>query len=176
MITPQEYLALDDQTDCPSEYLGGVIVPIEDASPRHTKIHGNLAYCLGDAFRQSNATCSVSIQMRVSIPDKIHYVKPDLVVTCGKEEYAGNSLLNPVLIVEILSPSTGDYDRGTKFESYRCIPSLKEYVTVAQDEPKVTRWIVLKDKWTLYDTYTDMEAAAAILSWSIPLREIYRTT
>ncbi len=174
-LTPQEYLALDDAAERPSEYWGGIVVEIEGASSNHGLLHSNLSYCLGDSTRKSNSPCVVRVQVRVHIPATGLYAYPDLTVTCGGAQHSDkNSLLNPVLLIEILSPNTEDYDCGRKFEAYRSIPSLKEYVTVAQDRVKIDHWVVINGKWTLDDTYSNIEATGAFLEWPIQIREIYR--
>ncbi len=107
------------------------------------------------------------------------YTYPDVVVTCGEEQFLDNqfdTLLNPLLIIEVLSPSTEDYDRGKKFASYRTIPSSREYVMVAQDRVYAERfWFQEKGTW-LYTEYAGPDAKTPLVSIGVelPMANVYR--
>ena len=138
-VTPEEYLTLERQAETRSEYLDGVIVAMAGASLSHILITGNLYYTLRSQLR--GRSCSTySGDMRVKIPAHNLYTYPDLVVVCGEPRFEATelaNLLNPTLIIEVLSDSTANYDRGKKFAFYRTLPSLREYLLVAQDEYRI---------------------------------------
>jgi Uma2 family endonuclease len=106
------------------------------------------------------------------------YTYPDIVVVCGDPRFTDDefdTLANPTLIVEVLSPSTSDYDRGRKFEHYRTLPSLKEYLTIAQDAPHVEHWTAQAENRWLLAEFTDLAQTAQLASIDcvLPLAEIY---
>jgi Uma2 family endonuclease len=174
-VTPEEYLEIDSKAERPSEYLNGQIVEIEDATLNHTRI-ANLTVKFSESVRTFG--CEVySHTLRVHMPLTGLYAYPDIVITCGREQFAANDTpLNPILIAEVLSPSIQEYDCGSKFAAYRSIPSLQEYLTVAQDKVEISQWALIAGKWTLNATYTDLAADLTLLATagSIPLNEIYR--
>ena len=117
--------------------------------------------------------------MRVHIPKTGLYTYPDVIVVCGKpqllEDTYLDTLLNPVLIVEVLSPSTADYDKGTKFDHYRTIESLREYVLVWQDKKRVPRCTrQADDSWILNDFIgEDAEIILSSIECSLLMDDIY---
>lgn len=175
-LTPEQYLALDTDAERPSEYLNGITIEVEAASRRHNAILANLVYLFTDVILKSKLPCQTySQQMRVFSPRAGLYAYPDVVVTCGPEEYGPHeTLLNPVLLLEVLSPSTENYDTGKKFEYYRSIESLQTYITVAQDEARITVWNVLNNKWTLETTHVGLDQSLSFQHHKIALRYIYR--
>lgn len=151
LLSPQEYLEIDSKKDRPSEYLNGHLVEREATTENHALISTNLATAMATSLRHKKSPCRVySKDLRVHMPATGLYAYPDLVVACADRKFAAyDTLLNPVLIAEVLSPSTQDYDHGTKFTSYRSIPSLQEYWTIAQDRMHLERWAIIQDRWTL---------------------------
>ncbi|AEI49574.1 Uma2 family endonuclease [Runella slithyformis] len=141
--TPEEYLELEEKAAYKSEYFNGQIYPMGDfegdtpeamagAKPAHNAIRENLSIEIGSFLRKKSCR-SFSSDQRVFIPSNGLYTYPDLVVVCGKPEFSDvqtNSLTNPVLIVEVLSQSTANYDRGEKFELFRDIPTFREYLLI----------------------------------------------
>jgi Uma2 family endonuclease len=138
-LTPQKYLDLEELAEYKSEYYQGEIFAMSGGSPSHALIATNFARVLGNALQGSG--CRVyNSDLRVHVPAVTFYAYPDISVVCGKLELTGDrqdNLVNPVLLVEVLSSSTESYDRGQKFSLYRSIPSLREYVLVAQDRISV---------------------------------------
>jgi Uma2 family endonuclease len=176
LYSPEEYLAFERSSEFKHEYLDGRIVATPAASAPHVTIMGNLLAELRHRFRGGPCRALAS-QMRVQIGGGQRYVYPDVVAFCGEGRFmdaAQDTLLNPALIVEVLSPRTEAYDRGEKFLHYRTIESLREYVLVAQDRPLVERFVRSGEFWTL-STADDLDAALELTSveCSIPLREIY---
>ncbi len=134
-VSAKDYLRWERQAEGRSEYHAGQIFAMAGASRCHNRIVTNLSSALNVQL-QSRPCNNYSSDMRVRIGNAERYVYPDIVTTCGREEFEDDQqdvLLNPLLIVEVLSPSTEAYDRGDKFLYYQTIPSLREYVLVSQD-------------------------------------------
>lgn len=174
--TPDEYLALERNAEFRSEYLDGRIVAMTGATIEHVTIMGNVSGELRTRLRGGPCRALVG-EMRVQIGGGQRYVYPDVTAFCGEPRFMDgtlDTLLNPVLIVEVLSPSTETYDRGEKFLHYRSIESLREYVLVTQNRPLVERFVRVGEFWTL-STVDDLDASLELTSvaCSIPLREVY---
>jgi Uma2 family endonuclease len=152
LLSAQEYLALERQADVRSEYHRGEIFAMAGANWEHTLIKDNLA---GEARNQlKSGPCRVlTSDLRVKVDATGLYTYPDIVVVCDEpqfEDKVQDTLLNPRVIVEVLSDSTEKYDRGVKFAHYRRLPSVQEYVLVAQDRPLVERYVRQPDDaWVL---------------------------
>jgi len=149
-ITVEEYLVSEERSDTRHEYWNGHIVARAGGSPTHADIIRNLTIAIGGKLRHSG--CYVrSADQRVRTNPNGLYTYPDLVISC-KSEFDRTTLLNPIVLIEVLSESTEDYDRGSKFERYSKIPSFREYVCVAQDRVYVehhVRDLVNPEIWTL---------------------------
>ena len=152
--TPEEYLELERQADVRHEFLDGEIYAMAGGSKRHNGISVNVIRLLGNQLLEDD--CSVyGSDMRVKITSTGKYTYPDVVAVCGEEFFEDESedtLLNPMLIVEVLSKSTEAYDRGGKFEYYQTISTFSEYVLIAQEPFRVEQF-VRKDKnvWTYFE-------------------------
>lgn len=174
--TPDEYLALDRGAEFKSEYRDGRIVAMTGATVAHVTLAGNVFGGLHARLRGSPCRALMS-DMRVQVGGGRRYTYPDVTAVCGEPRFMDgtlDTLTNPVLIVEVLSPSTEAYDRGEKFLHYRTIDSLQEYVLVAQDRVLAERFVRAGEFWTL-SSLTDLDAELEFTSvgCSIPLREIY---
>jgi Uma2 family endonuclease len=134
VITYDEYLALDDASEEPLEYVNGEIVAVGGATRKHNRVVGNVWGVL-DRLLKGRPCVALAGSQRVHIPTTNMGAHPDVVVLCGKAESDkdGRTLLNPSLIVEVLSPTTDDYDRGAKFRHYMRIPSFVEYLVVSPE-------------------------------------------
>ena len=138
-LTAEQYLERERASEYRSEYYKGHVYAMSGGSYQHAQIIGGLVRELGNALKKR--PCSVvptDLRLRVS-PDGL-YTYPDVVVICGDPQFADDqrdTLLNPTLIVEVLSPSTEAYDRGFKSQQYRTIESLEEYALLSQIEPRV---------------------------------------
>jgi Uma2 family endonuclease len=151
--TVDEYLAYDASQARRYGYRYGEIVAMAGASDEHNTITGNTFASLHSQLRQR--PCRVyANDMRVRVSDD-EYVYPDIAVVCGKpdiRDLKGDTLFNPTLIVEVLSKSTRKYDLEGKFESYRTIDSLQEYVLIHQDKVRVHRYTRQSDNtWLITD-------------------------
>jgi Uma2 family endonuclease len=140
--TPEEYLALERVSLEKHEYLNGEIFTMTGASYRHNVVCMNIASLLRPNLRKRG--CSVTLNdLRVFVPTTGLYCYPDVILTCGTPQFIDNefdTLLNPIAIIEVLSDSTELYDRTTKFENYRSIPSLQEYFLVSVKKPHIERY------------------------------------
>jgi len=174
--TPEEYLALERNAEFKSEYIDGRIVAMTGASAPHAFICANVVGELRARLRSGPCRAFVN-DIRVQIGDGRRYTYPDIVAYCGEASYRDgvlDTLTNPVLILEVLSPTTEAYDRGEKFQHYRTIESLREYVLVAQDKPLVERYVRHGEFWTLSTIRAlDAEVELTSVGCAIPLREIY---
>jgi Uma2 family endonuclease len=174
--TVAEYLAIDDEADRKSEYYQGCILAMAGGTPAHGLITMNTALHLNAGLRKKN--CRLINDVRLAIDRASHYTYPDMMVVCGEVKVARgqkNTVTNPVLIVEVLSPSTEREDRGRKFAGYRTIAGFREYVLIAQDEPRVEVYQRTEDgAWILHE-YLGLEAVAELESveCSLPLAGIY---
>jgi len=136
--TVEEYLARERAAETKSEFYDGEIFAMAGGSEAHNLIAGNLIRDVGTGLRGRSCRVYPS-DMRVKVPTGL-YTYPDVTVVCGQPEFEGDRrdiLLNPIVIFEVLSPSTEGYDRGKKFEHYRQLPSLEAYIVVAQDRSSI---------------------------------------
>jgi Uma2 family endonuclease len=184
-LSPEEYLAIERQSDYRSEYFAGEMFAMSGASEAHNIIAGNLFFALRLALAGKSCQSYIS-DMRVRIARTGLYTYPDVVVVCGErlfDDTENDTLLNPTLIIEVLSPSTEAYDRGRKFEHYASIPSLQEYVLVNQDQPSVQLYQRIPgDSWR-YISHSGIEATvnftavnaslALAVNASLALADIY---
>jgi Uma2 family endonuclease len=150
--TPEEYLALERQAQCKSEYYAGEVFAMAGASRWHNLIVANVISELRSQLKGRPCTTYPS-DMRVKISPTGLYTYPDVTVVCGAAQFEDtqqDTLLNPTLIVAVLSDSTEAYDRGGKFAHYRKLASLMEYVLVAQTKPHIEHYIRQPDnRWLL---------------------------
>jgi Uma2 family endonuclease len=153
--SPEEYLALERSSEAKHEYYNGEIFAMGGATEEHVSIVTNL---VGELHAQLKiGPCKVySNDLRVQVSPTGLYTYPDVIVLCEKPRFSDkqeDTLLNPALIIEVLSESTKDYDRGGKFEQYRSIDSFVEYLLVAQDRPHVEHHTRQADgSWLLQET------------------------
>jgi Uma2 family endonuclease len=142
-LTPAEYLEIERAADYKSEFFAGETFAMAGASPPHVLITSNVTAELNVQLR--GRPCRVySSDLRVKVNDTGLYTYPDVVVVCGDQQFDDeqrDTLLNPTLLVEVLSPSTEGYDRGDKFAHYQRLPSLREYVLIAQDRQRIERYV-----------------------------------
>ncbi len=176
LITPAEYLTFERTAEFRHEFVGGEILAMAGGTPAHSLIAANLIREIGNALRGS-ACRTYTNDLRIAAPAGEMYTYPDLSVVCGEPQFDpadADTLINPTLLVEVLSPSTESWDRGGKFAYYRRIPSLKEYLLVSQDRPRVERYLRQGEDWLL----TEFSGRDAVLTLgSVPaqvsLAEIY---
>lgn len=172
-----EFLAFEEQSDGKHEYYDGEIFAMAGGTAIHSLIAANCIRELGKLLTGRDCFAYTSDLMIATASDLLTY--PDVSVVCGEPSFAEESgervLLNPIAIVEVLSPTTEAYDRGKKFEHYQSIDSLKEYVLVAQDRVHVDRFTRQPDGGWLLTAVGSKGASIELptLGGSIPLEEIY---
>ena len=176
-FTPEEYLALECAAEYKSQYVAGEIFAMSGAQPEHVLITTNLLAALHQRFR--GRSCRVfNSDLRVAIPGGDLYTYPDPSALCGEARFDGVNppcLLNPQVIVEVLSPSTEAFDRGEKFARYRRLESLSDYVLVAVDRMRVEHhWLQPSGVWKSeeHDRPAHVLRLAGV-DCEVPLAEIY---
>ncbi len=171
-ITPEEYLERERHAETKSEYLRGEVFAMAGGSSNHALLTVNLASELRQQLRKR--PCRVfSSDLRLCVNESGLYTYPDVMVICGDLAFPDNrqdTVTNPLLIVEVLSDSTKNYDRGQKFQYYRSLPSLMEYLTVAQDEVHVEQYARQTSGQWLLTEYSDPGATVNLPSLQIELR------
>ncbi len=150
-MTPGEYLAVERKAAIRSELIAGRMFAMSGASRRHSLIAGNFYRELSSQMR--HRICEVHMNdMRVKVSPTGLYPYPDIVAVCGEalfEDAEIDTLVNPTVIVEVLSESTEAYDRGEKFAHYRRLETLREYVLVAQDKIRIEHYRREGEEWIL---------------------------
>jgi Uma2 family endonuclease len=175
--TPEEYLARERAASHKSEFFRGRMFAMAGASTNHNRLVRNILTHLDTQLRGKGCEVFPS-DLRLSCPSGL-MTYPDIQVICGPLEYVSgtnDTVTNPRLIVEVLSKSTESYDRGQKFEYYRDIPSLQEYVLVAYREPLVERFVrQLQGGWLLTEA-RGLENSLKLdaIHGSLPLSEVFR--
>lgn len=176
-LTESEYLEIERAAEFKSEFFDGEVFAMSGGSPRHSLIAVNFVSELRRVLRGKPCRpYNSDLRIKVEASGLITY--PDLSVVCGPLEFLdehGDTVVNPTLIIEVLSPSTEGYDRGKKFDNYRLIPSLREYVLVSQERPFIARYFKKDDgEWVLRDA-SGVEAVLHLdsLDETVSLAEIY---
>ena len=177
ILTPEEYLALERKVTLKSEYISGEILAMSGASISHTRITADILTELNNQLR-GQACEVISNDMRVKTSAKGAYFYPDVVVFSGEPRFEDNvfdTLLNPIVVIEVLSPSTEVYDKGEKFRHYQELASLQEYILVSQDRVRVEHYRLAKTQWV----QTEFRSPEDVLSLNsirckLPLQDIYR--
>lgn len=177
-MSVEEYLALDTDPLVKYEYLNGVIVAMAGASPRHNQVASNLGHRLNAAF-EARPCHVLGSDQRVYVAETGSYVCPDLTVVCDKPRFTDDrprALLNPRLIVEVLSASTRDHDQGAKVRHYRKMPSVREVLLVDANVRHAELWRRLETgQWLLTDV-TDGGIDLESVGVRLELDEVYAKT
>jgi len=174
-ITPEEYLEIERKAETKSEYYRGEMFAMSGASRYHSRLTTRLSKLIGNHLDERRCELHIAgMRVRVS---QAAYCYPDLCVVCGDPQFADNefdTLLNPNLLIEILSPSTAGWDRTRKAQWYRAIPSLQEYLLVEQDEPAITLYRRTTAGWTVIDVSgIDGEIELFSIAYTLRLRDLY---
>ncbi|MEY3220522.1 MAG: hypothetical protein RIT27_1879 [Pseudomonadota bacterium] len=177
-LTPEEYLTFEREcVEQKHEYFEGEIFAMSGASYRHNLISASIGRVLNNQFLGRNCN-AVSSDLRVKINETGLYTYPDVIVVCGEPEFEDqvfDTLLNPVIIIEILSKNTENYDRGKKFEHYRLIDSLQEYLLISQEKPYIEHFQRQDNKiWTFRDyTLPEEMIVLSSINAQLVLMDIY---
>ena len=178
--TFKEYLELEEQAAYKSEFWDGLIVAMAGGLPNHNKIANSIGTAIDNELDKKNKNCTVyNSDQKVFIPAFNRGVYPDCMVICGEEELHKDSkavIINPSLIIEVLSESSKQYDSNEKFEGYRSIPSFKEYVLIWQTIPKVQAWYKeAPDLWRISSAFgLDKNIQLYSIDCEIALSDIYK--
>lgn len=178
-ISEASYLARERQSEERHEYEDGKLIPMGGASLVHNNIVSNLMGLLWLYSREADILVHAN-DMRVYIPESTRYYYPDLVITEGEPkllDHDFDTLTNPAVIIEVLSASTSSRDRGPKFEAYRSIPSLKEYLLVSQDQAKIEGYYKNEQgAWIIRESVIGPDAAFSFQHFdlSLPLKTVYQ--
>ena len=176
--TPEEYLALEEVAESKSEYQDGEIVPMAGGTTNHNEIALNFCTNFKFTLRGQNYRLYMS-DVRLWIPRYRLYTYPDVMVIQGEPVYQGTNtttVTNPLLIVEILSNSTKNYDRGDKFQYYRSIPQFVEYILIDQSSFHVEQFAKQSQGQWLFREYEGEDAVLTSnsIEFKISLNELYQ--
>lgn len=176
-VTPEEYLAIEESAEYRSDYYRGEIFALAGGSINHNRIVRNLSTKLDTALDKSKCEAFIN-DLKVWIKEKELFTYPDVIVVCGKKEFyqdRDDTIINPIVIIEVLSESTKNYDRIEKFEFYRSIPTFQEYLLVDQYRVHIDHYYFeSKGKW-IYTEYKDMNEVLQFnkIQVQAPLKDIY---
>ncbi|MBE9122507.1 Uma2 family endonuclease [Tychonema sp. LEGE 07199] len=177
-FTEEQYLALEETAEDKNEYLNGEIIPMTGGSTNHNRLAGNVYIALNLALPEQEYDVFIG-DVRLWVPKVRLYTYPDVMVILGKPEYHNNRtdmITNPQVIVEVLSKSTKNYDRGDKFKLYKTIPSFREYILIDQTQLNVEQYSKTENKRWLYSEYDEEDTALVFNSFEVevPLSAIYK--
>ena len=177
LLTPEEYLAIERKSETKGEFYAGEVFAMVGASRRHNLIAANIIRVLGNQLLERPCNVYPS-DMRVKVSATGKYTYPDVVVACEEELFDDeekDTLLNPVLIVEVLSESTEAYDRGKKFEQYQYIESLTEYLLVTQEPYRVEQYVRQSNREWRYSEYHSANDVIniSVLGCQLSLKDVY---
>jgi len=177
LLTPEEYLAVERKSENKHEYFAGEIFAMVGASRRHNIIAANIIRVLGNQLLERPCNVYPS-DMRVKVSATGKYTYPDVAVACDEELFDDaekDTLLNPVVIIEVLSESTEAYDRGKKFEHYQHIESLAEYLLVSQEPHRVEQYVRQSNREWRYSEYHDAAdvVKVSVIGCELALKDVY---
>ncbi len=177
LLSEEDYLGEERTALNKSEYYKGAIFAMAGATKEHNKIVASIIVAIG-AHLKGNSCAFFPSDLRVHNTENSLYTYPDVTIVCGEEEYLDekfDTLLNPTVIFEVLSPSTEDYDRGTKFKLYRSIPSLKNYILVSSTEYLAEIYTRTEnDEWVLHTAKKrDSHIHISAIDYDLSLKDIY---
>ena len=175
--TPEEYLQLEEQSEYKNEYNDGKIIPMTGGTTNHNEIAGNFYANLKFGLRKQNFRVYIG-DVRLWIPRYRVYTYPDVMVIKGEPIYADKgttTVTNPILIAEVLSQSTQNYDQGDKFTYYRSIPEMEEYILISQQQYRIMQYVKTEaKKWLLSEYETeDSGINLSAVDFDLQLSEIY---
>lgn len=178
-LTEAEYLVIERAAEFRSEFYAGKMFAMAGTSHQHNEVKDNLIVELGSQLKGGSCR-TYSSDMRVKVSRTGLYTYPDIVIVCGPPKFEDHTeldtLLNPQVVIEILSKSTAGYDRGKKFLHYQRLASVMEYVLVSQDRMRVERLVRQPDETWVLTTFEDPtgEFSLATVPVRVPMAEIYR--
>lgn len=175
--TPEEYLALEENAEFRSEYDNGEIVAMSGGSLNHAQITANLGRNIGNKISEKCTALTTDVKVRVEKYQKFYY--PDVLIICNKPTFyqkRNDTIINPVLIVEVLSKSTEAKDRGEKMLAYRTLESLQEYILVSQSRPIVEQYTKNADGNWIHKATIGLKSVVKFdsIEVELSLEEIYQ--
>ena len=177
LYSPEEYLIAERKATLKSEYLSGEIIAMSGANLAHNFIRLDIATEINIQLKDREYEVVIS-NMRVKTTPDISYFYPDVVVFCGEPDFEDDTfdtLLNPVVIIEVLSPSTEAYDKGEKFEYYKQITTLQEYILVSQDKVHVEHYQLQDMQWGLKEFHAlQVTLTLSSIGCKLSLNDVYR--
>lgn len=177
-LTEEEYLNHERNSNTKNEFFRGEIFAMAGAKEKHNLIVTNLIRDLSTALKKTACRVYPS-DMRVKVSASGLYTYPDISLVCEKPNFAdgrNDTLLNPSVIIEVLSDSTESYDRGKKFELYRTLSSLKEYILISSDQKKLESFLNRTDGWILQESGTGNSFLIRSLNILLDIEDIYDKT
>lgn len=176
--TPEEYLELEEKADYKNEYRNGEIIPMTGGTTNHNKLALNLATRLSITLNGQDYEVYIG-DVRLWIPRYREFTYPDVMVIQGQPIYYGTNtttVTNPLLIAEVLSKSTKDYDRGDKFLYYRSIPEFQEYILIDQTEYHVMQYVKSSQNQWILSEYSSVDDVLTLrsLNVEIALNQLYK--
>ncbi len=173
--TMEQYAELEENALYKSEFLSGRIYAMSGGTPAHSAIAANITREVGILFKRG--PCQVyNSDLRVGIMPLDKETYPDVTVVCGElhiNPFDKNSVINPSVIFEVLSPSTERYDRGEKWEHYQRLDSLQEYLLVSQHKPKIEQYVRQENGTWIFTSVEGLDAAVTVHGVSLLLAEVY---
>lgn len=175
--SPEEYLELEVNSEIRHEYINGLIIPMTGGTPNHNQLAGNFYAMLNFALKRQPYQVFVTDQ-RLWIPSRKIHTYPDIMVVKTPLEYEEgrtDTLVNPVMIAEVLSKSTKGYDRDEKFAAYRTIPTLQEYILIDQYTMHIEQYFKTDNNQWIFSEFTDgnINLNLASISCQMTLSDIY---
>lgn len=176
-VAAETYLALEVEADTRHEYRNGAMVPMTGGTPEHNEIIRMLVFLLTAALRKQPYQIFVTDQ-RLWIPERNLYTYPDVMVTprpVDRKTDRKDTVMNPILVAEVLSESTAGYDRGDKFSAYRTVPTLQEYLLIDQYNSHVEHYVKQAENQWLFKEYHGLETEFSLssLAVTIAMTELY---
>jgi Uma2 family endonuclease len=175
-LTPEQYLEIERAAEHKSEYFNGEMYAMAGGTLNHSRIASDVLTLLNVQMRGRRCEIAES-NLRLRVTPEGLFTYPDIFVFCGEPQLADDrkdTVIDATVIIEVLSPSTANYDRGFKFEQYRRIPSLQDYIVIAQDRVHVEHNTRQGDAWLLRET-SDLNAVIELpsIECTFRLREAY---
>ena len=175
--TPEEYLAIEEAAEYRSEYYKGKIFAMAGGSINHNRIVRNLSRKLDQALLNSKCEPFMT-DVKVWVEQKDLFTYPDVIVVCGEPEFyqdRDETITNPIIIIEVLSDSTKNYDRNEKFEFYRALASFGEYILIDQHRIHVEHFYLESKKKWIYTDYSDLNDVLKFnkIEFQLSLKDIY---
>lgn len=176
LYTPAEYLALEEKAETKSEYWNGEIVAMAGGNINHQQIVSNLTVVISNKVKGRCRVFPSEMKVWVKKRDKFFY--PDLTVICSQPEFykkRRDTIVNPILVMEVLSKSTASFDRAEKFLSYQTLEYLQEYVLISQEKTLIEQHIKREDGNWIYQATIGMESSATFpsIETTLALKKVY---